>query len=242
MWGLHTVRSTDYRTSSPHVCPAVEKQASHPSDTDKTNTWIIVGVVVPAVVVIIIISILYWKLCRTDKLEFQPDTMSTVQQRQKVRERTTVWLYDSYRMKCNIAAFFMEVLQRFSFPAVRVSGRSCGWFGCVSADVSVILLISPWAPVCLSCLSHLTTESNINGSVAGHWPAVCAFCFYNNKIQYGCMRMWLLRWLSAVFYLSRYLHTHTKETFTKLVRAFFRLYAECHMGKICLIASGWGLL
>ncbi|KAA0715127.1 hypothetical protein E1301_Tti008822 [Triplophysa tibetana] len=63
----------------------VEKQASHPSDTDKTNTWIIVGVVVPAVVVIIIISILYWKLCRTDKLEFQPDTMSTVQQRQKCK-------------------------------------------------------------------------------------------------------------------------------------------------------------
>ncbi|KAI7802456.1 UPF0606 protein KIAA1549 isoform X1 [Triplophysa rosa] len=63
----------------------VEKQASHPSDTDKTNTWIIVGVVVPAVVVIIIISILYWKLCRTDKLEFQPDTMSTVQQRQKLQ-------------------------------------------------------------------------------------------------------------------------------------------------------------
>lgn len=81
---------TDFYTSSPHVCQAVEKQASHPSDTDKTNTWIIVGVVVPAVVVIIIISILYWKLCRTDKLEFQPDTMSTVQQRQKVRERGTV--------------------------------------------------------------------------------------------------------------------------------------------------------
>ncbi|XP_073707002.1 UPF0606 protein KIAA1549 [Garra rufa] len=63
----------------------VEKQASPPSDTEKTNTWIIVGVVVPVVVVVIIISILYWKLCRTDKLEFQPDTMSTVQQRQKLQ-------------------------------------------------------------------------------------------------------------------------------------------------------------
>ncbi|XP_058607722.1 UPF0606 protein KIAA1549 isoform X2 [Onychostoma macrolepis] len=63
----------------------VEKQASPPSDAEKTNTWIIVGVVVPVVVVIIIITILYWKLCRTDKLEFQPDTMSTVQQRQKLQ-------------------------------------------------------------------------------------------------------------------------------------------------------------
>ncbi|XP_052008744.1 LOW QUALITY PROTEIN: UPF0606 protein KIAA1549 [Xyrauchen texanus] len=63
----------------------VEKQASPPSDTEKTNIWIIVGVVVPVLVVIIIITILYWKLCRTDKLEFQPDTMSTVQQRQKLQ-------------------------------------------------------------------------------------------------------------------------------------------------------------
>uniref|UniRef100_A0A671M4P1 UPF0606 protein KIAA1549-like n=1 Tax=Sinocyclocheilus anshuiensis TaxID=1608454 RepID=A0A671M4P1_9TELE len=63
----------------------VEKQALPPSDTEKTNTWIIVGVVVPVVVVVIIITILYWKLCRTDKLEFQPDTMSTVQQRQKLQ-------------------------------------------------------------------------------------------------------------------------------------------------------------
>ncbi|KAL1257025.1 hypothetical protein QQF64_012570, partial [Cirrhinus molitorella] len=63
----------------------VEKQASSPSDTEKTNTWIIIGVVVPVLVVVIIITILYWKLCRTDKLEFQPDTMSTVQQRQKLQ-------------------------------------------------------------------------------------------------------------------------------------------------------------
>ncbi|XP_052386813.1 UPF0606 protein KIAA1549 [Carassius gibelio] len=63
----------------------VEKQTSPSSDTEKTNTWIIVGVVVPVVVVVIIITILYWKLCRTDKLEFQPDSMSTVQQRQKLQ-------------------------------------------------------------------------------------------------------------------------------------------------------------
>lgn len=63
----------------------VEKRVSPSSDTEKTNTWIIVGVVVPVVVVVIIISILYWKLCRTDKLEFQPDTMSTIQQRQKLQ-------------------------------------------------------------------------------------------------------------------------------------------------------------
>ncbi|KAL7871085.1 hypothetical protein SRHO_G00085820 [Serrasalmus rhombeus] len=63
----------------------VEKQASSPSETENANTWIIVGVVVPVVVVVIIITILYWKLCRTDKLEFQPDTMSTIQQRQKLQ-------------------------------------------------------------------------------------------------------------------------------------------------------------
>lgn len=58
--------------------------ASSPSDTENTNMWIIIGVVIPLVVVIVIISILYWKLCRTDKLEFQPDAMTSIQQRQKV--------------------------------------------------------------------------------------------------------------------------------------------------------------
>lgn len=65
---------------------AFEKQTSPPADTEKTNTWIVVGVVVPALLVVIIIGILYWKLCRTDKLDFQPDTTSTIQQRQKVRD------------------------------------------------------------------------------------------------------------------------------------------------------------
>lgn len=63
----------------------VEKVASSPSENVKTNLWIIIGVVIPLLVVIIIISILYWKLCRTDKLEFQPDAMTSMQQRQKLQ-------------------------------------------------------------------------------------------------------------------------------------------------------------
>ncbi|XP_041652559.1 UPF0606 protein KIAA1549 isoform X2 [Cheilinus undulatus] len=63
----------------------VEKVASSPSDTENTNVWIVIGVVIPLIVVIIIISILYWKLCRTDKLEFQPDAMTSIQQRQKLQ-------------------------------------------------------------------------------------------------------------------------------------------------------------
>ncbi|XP_030627414.1 UPF0606 protein KIAA1549 [Chanos chanos] len=62
----------------------VEKMALPPSETQPSNVWLIVGVVVPVLVVIIIIIILYWKLCRSEKLEFQPDAMSTIQQRQKV--------------------------------------------------------------------------------------------------------------------------------------------------------------
>ncbi|XP_046890393.1 UPF0606 protein KIAA1549 isoform X1 [Hypomesus transpacificus] len=62
----------------------VDKVASPPSDNENTNLWIVIGVVVPLIVVTVIISILYWKLCRTDKLEFQPDAMTSVQQRQKV--------------------------------------------------------------------------------------------------------------------------------------------------------------
>ncbi|XP_032380306.1 UPF0606 protein KIAA1549 isoform X7 [Etheostoma spectabile] len=63
----------------------VEKVASSPSDAEKTNMWIVIGVVIPLLVVLIIISILYWKLCRTDKLEFQPDAMTAIQQRQKLQ-------------------------------------------------------------------------------------------------------------------------------------------------------------
>ncbi|XP_050929480.1 LOW QUALITY PROTEIN: UPF0606 protein KIAA1549 [Lates calcarifer] len=63
----------------------VEKVTSSPSDTENTNMWIVIGVVIPLLVVIVIISILYWKLCRTDKLEFQPDAMTSIQQRQKLQ-------------------------------------------------------------------------------------------------------------------------------------------------------------
>ncbi|XP_051791259.1 UPF0606 protein KIAA1549-like isoform X2 [Erpetoichthys calabaricus] len=63
----------------------VEKTEVPSTETQNNNLWIIVGVVVPVIVVVIIIIILYWKLCRTDKLEFQPDTMSNVQQRQKLQ-------------------------------------------------------------------------------------------------------------------------------------------------------------
>ncbi|XP_016412149.1 UPF0606 protein KIAA1549-like isoform X2 [Sinocyclocheilus rhinocerous] len=63
----------------------VEKLALPPSETQPSNVWLIVGVVVPVLVVILIIIILYWKLCRSEKLEFQPDAMSTIQQRQKLQ-------------------------------------------------------------------------------------------------------------------------------------------------------------
>ncbi|TKS73174.1 UPF0606 protein KIAA1549 [Collichthys lucidus] len=63
----------------------VEKVATSPTDAENTNMWIVIGVVIPLLVVIVIISILYWKLCRTDKLEFQPDAMTSIQQRQKLQ-------------------------------------------------------------------------------------------------------------------------------------------------------------
>ncbi|KAI7791994.1 UPF0606 protein KIAA1549 isoform X2 [Triplophysa rosa] len=63
----------------------VEKLSLPPSETQPSNVWLIVGVVFPVLVVILIIIILYWKLCRSEKLEFQPDAMSTIQQRQKLQ-------------------------------------------------------------------------------------------------------------------------------------------------------------
>uniref|UniRef100_A0A673A0H5 Si:ch211-1e14.1 n=1 Tax=Sphaeramia orbicularis TaxID=375764 RepID=A0A673A0H5_9TELE len=63
----------------------LEKVSTSPSESENTNLWIVIGVVIPLLVVIIIISILYWKLCRTDKLEFQPDAMTSIQQRQKLQ-------------------------------------------------------------------------------------------------------------------------------------------------------------
>ncbi|NWI74122.1 K1549 protein, partial [Dryoscopus gambensis] len=67
------------------VAQPVEKMKESTSETQNSNLWIIVGVAVPVAVVLLIVIILYWKLCRTDKLEFQPDTMSNIQQRQKVK-------------------------------------------------------------------------------------------------------------------------------------------------------------
>ncbi|KAM6437789.1 UPF0606 protein KIAA1549 homolog isoform 3-T3 [Liasis olivaceus] len=70
-----------YRIQGPVAQPVDQVKESPPES--QNNLWIIVGVAVPVAVVLLIIIILYWKLCRTDKLEFQPDTMSNIQQRQK---------------------------------------------------------------------------------------------------------------------------------------------------------------
>ncbi|NWY66949.1 K1549 protein, partial [Erithacus rubecula] len=67
------------------VAQPVEKLKESTSETQNSNLWIIVGVAVPVTVVLLIVIILYWKLCRTDKLEFQPDTVSNIQQRQKLQ-------------------------------------------------------------------------------------------------------------------------------------------------------------
>ncbi|NXC48333.1 K1549 protein, partial [Penelope pileata] len=67
------------------VAQPVEKLKESSSESQNGNLWIIVGVAVPVAVVLLIVIILYWKLCRTDKLEFQPDTISNIQQRQKLQ-------------------------------------------------------------------------------------------------------------------------------------------------------------
>ncbi|NXG59528.1 K1549 protein, partial [Hemiprocne comata] len=67
------------------VAQPVEKLKESTSESQNSNLWIIVGVAVPVCVVLLIVIILYWKLCRTDKLEFQPDTISNIQQRQKLQ-------------------------------------------------------------------------------------------------------------------------------------------------------------
>ncbi|NWU14646.1 K1549 protein, partial [Cephalopterus ornatus] len=67
------------------VAQPVEKLKESTSESQNSNLWIIVGVAVPVAVVLLIVIILYWKLCRTDKLEFQPDAMSNIQQRQKLQ-------------------------------------------------------------------------------------------------------------------------------------------------------------
>ncbi|KAM6419141.1 UPF0606 protein KIAA1549 homolog isoform 2-T2 [Pluvialis apricaria] len=73
-----------YRIEGTVAQPVVKLKEST-SESQNSNLWIIVGVAVPVAVVLLIVIILYWKLCRTDKLEFQPDTMSNIQQRQKLQ-------------------------------------------------------------------------------------------------------------------------------------------------------------
>ncbi|XP_007908565.2 UPF0606 protein KIAA1549 [Callorhinchus milii] len=73
-----------YRIQGALAQPVERIGASLPTEENK-NLWIIVAVLVPLIVVIVVIVLLYWKFCRTDKLEFQPDTMSNIQQRQKLQ-------------------------------------------------------------------------------------------------------------------------------------------------------------
>lgn len=63
-----------------------------PAETQSSSIWLIIGVVVPVLLALFIIVILYWKLCGSEKLEFQPDAINTIQQRQKVRgQQEVVW-------------------------------------------------------------------------------------------------------------------------------------------------------
>uniref|UniRef100_A0A3B5AG43 KIAA1549 ortholog n=1 Tax=Stegastes partitus TaxID=144197 RepID=A0A3B5AG43_9TELE len=61
----------------------VETLSVPPAETQSSSIWLIVGVVVPVLLAVFIIIILYWKLCGSEKLEFQPDAINTIQQRQK---------------------------------------------------------------------------------------------------------------------------------------------------------------
>ncbi|XP_037098946.1 UPF0606 protein KIAA1549-like isoform X1 [Syngnathus acus] len=63
----------------------VESAAVPPSETQSGSVWLIVGVIVPVSLALFIIVLLYWKLCASDKLEFQPDAINTIQQRQKLQ-------------------------------------------------------------------------------------------------------------------------------------------------------------
>lgn len=62
-----------------------------PAETQSSSIWLIVGVIVPILLAVFIIIILYWKLCGSEKLEFQPDAINTIQQRQKVSRRERVF-------------------------------------------------------------------------------------------------------------------------------------------------------
>ncbi|XP_077399422.1 UPF0606 protein KIAA1549 isoform X2 [Vanacampus margaritifer] len=63
----------------------VETVSVPPSETQSSSIWLIVGVIVPVLLALFIIILLYWKLCGSEKLEFQPDAINTIQQRQKLQ-------------------------------------------------------------------------------------------------------------------------------------------------------------
>uniref|UniRef100_A0A3B3I7G2 Si:dkeyp-27e10.3 n=1 Tax=Oryzias latipes TaxID=8090 RepID=A0A3B3I7G2_ORYLA len=63
----------------------VEELFVPPAETQSNNIWLIVGVAVPVLLAVFIIILLYWKLCGSEKLEFQPDAINTIQQRQKLQ-------------------------------------------------------------------------------------------------------------------------------------------------------------
>ncbi|XP_051911415.1 UPF0606 protein KIAA1549-like, partial [Hippocampus zosterae] len=62
----------------------VEAASVPPAETQGGSVWLIVGVIVPVFLALFIVVLLYWKLCGSEKLEFQPDAVNAVQQRQKV--------------------------------------------------------------------------------------------------------------------------------------------------------------
>ncbi|CAK6434373.1 unnamed protein product [Pipistrellus nathusii] len=67
------------------VAQPVDRVKRPAPESQSNNLWVIVGVVIPVLVVMVIVIILYWKLCRTDKLDFQPDAVASIQQRQKLQ-------------------------------------------------------------------------------------------------------------------------------------------------------------
>ncbi|KAL1777674.1 UPF0606 protein KIAA1549-like isoform X1 [Sigmodon hispidus] len=73
-----------YRIQGAIAQPVDRVKRSSP-ESQSSNLWVVVGVVIPVLVVTVIVIILYWKLCRTDKLDFQPDTVANIQQRQKLQ-------------------------------------------------------------------------------------------------------------------------------------------------------------
>ncbi|KAF1372045.1 hypothetical protein PFLUV_G00260260, partial [Perca fluviatilis] len=73
-----------YQVQRPIAQP-VETLSVPPAETQSGSVWLVVGVVVPVLLAVFIIIILYVKLCVSEKLEFQPDAISTIQQRQKLQ-------------------------------------------------------------------------------------------------------------------------------------------------------------